>query len=196
MNIIKSTILINIILFSQVSHGIITNESVYPNSEADFAQLPVFCRARLTNDKNLKNIWGKKLGPNFIHVHHFCFGLHKMQKAQFIINKKERDHALQNAISEMVYVQEHASKSFILQTQVSYYIGQMYELMGNSSKAIGYYIQSIKLNPKPALAYAALSEIYRKQNNISEAKKVLKLGLKYSPNSKKLNKLISALEKK
>ncbi|MBL1264995.1 tetratricopeptide repeat protein [Methylomicrobium sp. RS1] len=119
-----------------------------------------------------------------------------MDKARMLMDKKERTNLLESAISEMGYVQQHASSQFVLQPQASYYIGQMYELMGNSLKAINYYQESIRLNPKPSPAYAALSEIYRKQNNISEAKKIIKIGLKHSPSSKKLNKLLHALEKK
>ena len=77
-----------IILFSFISANSLASN--WPKSEAEFALLPPYCKARMGPGKGL-NVpesevakWKQVLGPGFIHVHHFCAGLNTMNN----MNKK------------------------------------------------------------------------------------------------------------
>ena len=73
MNILKLLIIISLLLTSQWACG------AYPGTDADFAVLPPYCKARLSplGDKDPSNqLWNRRLGHDFLHIHHYCAGLH------------------------------------------------------------------------------------------------------------------------
>ncbi len=66
--------------------------------------------------------------------------------------------------------------------------------IGNTLKSAKEYTKNIRIYPKYTLNYAGLSKIYKKQDHITEAKKILELGLKHIPSSKLLKKRLKRLE--
>ncbi|TCP05597.1 hypothetical protein [Rubrivivax gelatinosus] len=71
----------------------------------DWATLPKYCDARLRGDEASKNLWSDRIGQeHFIHVHHFCFGLHYLNKAKFTFDKRKKNEAIEQAIKQFDYV--------------------------------------------------------------------------------------------
>src|SRR5690606_7056054 len=60
-----------------------------PQTDAEFALLPPYCRARII-EKNGPNYtyWSKKLGGGFIHVHHSCEAYDYMNKARMVFGQE------------------------------------------------------------------------------------------------------------
>ena len=173
-----------------------------PKTDEDFALLPPYCKARTVNgdtrivDPSLVKLWMARLGGGFQHVHHYCWGLFDLNNAHKIFdNKDRRNELLTSAIEEMQYVQKDAPPQFVLQPKISYDIGQIREELGDNSGAMQAYYQSIKLNPKLPMPYAALSDLFKKQKNTKEAIAILEQGLKYKPKSKALLKRLAQLSK-
>jgi len=170
-----------------------------PKTDEDYAVLPPYCKfaqlAPLHSDPSAK-MWSERLGVGFSHVHHYCWGLFELYNARKILdNKVNKDFILHDAIGNMQYVQREAPPTFILQPRISYDIGQIREELGDNAGAMQAYYQCIKLNPKIARPYAALSDLFRKQNNTKEALAILEQGLKYKPKSKALLKRLALLSK-
>ena len=86
----------------------------------------------------------------------------------------------------MDYVLKNVSPTFKMLPKIYYDQGQIYEMMDKTVKAMQAYQQSIKLNPKLPMPYAALSDLFKKQKNNKEAIMILEQGLKYKPTSKAL----------
>lgn len=197
MNILKLLILISLFLASQWACG------AYPGTDADFAVLPPYCKARLRKDASYE-VWNRRLGPDFLHVHHYCAGLHtrnigdKFYTSHIgdkLRSNNGREEHYTTAIGEMGYVLTHASPTFKLLPKIYYDQGQMYETLGKTVEAMQVYQQSIKLNPKLPMPYAALSDLFKKQKNNKEAIMILEQGLKYKPTSKALLKRMEKLTK-
>lgn len=159
-----------------------------PKTVEDFALLPPFCRAHVhAGYPNINQaeatLWAQRLGLGWPHVHHYCFGLFDTTK-----NKPGA------AIAEMDYVMKH-SPPFPLMPRISYDMGKLYEQIGDPNSAMQAYFKSIKLNPKLPMPYAALSDLFKKQNNNKDAIAILQQGLKFKPNSKALLKRLEKLNK-
>lgn len=173
----------------------------YPKSENDFAFLPPYCKARIFQkqvdgqDSAQYKVWMKRLGPDFLHVHHHCAGLFTQMLANRITDKHQRNIQLDQAIKEMDYILEHASPKFGLLPKVSFDQGNIYEQMNQPDKAMQAYQKSISFNPKNPQPYIALSNLYIKQKNKNEALATLEQGLKYKPDSKSLIKQLEKLTK-
>ena len=197
MKILTIATYISLFLFSQWSYGSLNR----PKTDEDFALLPPYCKARKLMeetryvDPSLQKLWMTRLGSDFQHVHHYCWGLFDLYNAHKIFDKARRDELLFSAIEEMHYVQQHAAPQFVLQPKISYDIGQIREELGDNSGAMQAYYQSIKLNPKLPMPYAALSDLFKKQKNTKEAIAILEQGLKYKPKSKALLKRLAQLSK-
>lgn len=198
MKILKITIYIGLFLFSQWSYCVSLG---HPKTDEDFALLPPYCKVQMhagyegNIDPTVVKIWEKRLGAGYYTSHHYCWGLHYVNLAHTAVDKAERNRALNAAINDMRYPLQYAPPEFILLPKISYDIGQILEELGDDVGAMQAYYQSIKLNPKLPRPYAAISDLYKKQNNTKEALAILEQGLKYKPKSKALLKRLAQLSK-
>lgn len=159
----------------------------YPKTDLDFALLPPYCKARSSGDtSSLYKQWERKLGPDFLHIHHYCAGLHTLNLAFKENDKTQKNYLINVAISEMDYIPDHASEKFIILPKLYYDQGKAYEMMTKDDKAIESYEKSIKSNPKIAMPYAALSDLYKRKNMLEKAKEILNMGLTNKNDSKLL----------
>ena len=168
--------------------------STYPETASDFMTLPPYCKARAGQDSaNAVALWQRRLGANWIHVHHFCAGLHSLEHMENIsfgsANAKEQKlFYFKSILGETSYMETHGQENislfpFIYCTKVKGLIEfKHYE------EAKKYLNKAINLNPKYSLSYFLLADVYQKTNNITLAKKTLEDGLKYSPKSKRLKR--------
>ena len=188
MNIQKLTLIFCLFFSSQLAFAI--------PSEAEFALLPPLCKARYASDKDPSNQeWLKRLGSNFIHLHHYCSGLLKVNLADKQSDKNEKMSGYTSALGEFNYVIRSVSPDFKLLPRIIYELGQTYEKMGNTPEAMRAYQRCISINPRLPIPYAALSDLFLKQNNKKEALLMLEQGLKFRPNSKSLLKRMDKLNK-
>lgn len=80
----------------------------------EIAMLPDYCRARLGNDEQARQVWLKKMGQNWYHLHHYCSGLTAMQRASTEGNIGKRTQLLEFAIKEFNYVLKNWAPDFYL----------------------------------------------------------------------------------
>ncbi len=167
----------------------------HPETDAEWAKLPPYCKARVKHIKGEYDSWKKRIGPDFIHLHHYCKGLHQLNKSLGEIDKGARNLLLQGAIRQFRYVQGHSSKNFHFRPEIANKAGNAYLRLGNVPEAVREFSKGIKLNPKYVLNYVGLSKVCRKQGEIKKAKEILEKGLKHNPSSKLLKKRLKRLEK-
>lgn len=198
ITILKTATCISVLLFSQWSYG---QWETRVNKNEDCLTLPDYCKAnghtgcQDPNQESLKVKWWGILGKDMMHIHHYCWGLYNVHRAHGITDKPNREEILKGAIGDMQYVLSNASPEFKLLPKICYDIGQIREELGDSAGAMKEYYQSIKLNPKLPIPYAAISDLLQKQNKPKEAIAILEQGLKYKPKSKTLLKRMALLTK-
>lgn len=103
--------------------------------------LPEYCKVRLTykQDTNSPYVikWMKILGKeNYIHMHHYCFGLTAAQRADSPeMSDVDRKGNLKRAISELEYVMTRATPNFVLWPDLYSNYGRIQLLLGNTHEA-------------------------------------------------------------
>lgn len=163
--------------------------SEYPKSKDDYRLLPPFCKARASGSKSVDyKKWQRILGKDFLHVHHYCAGLHTLNKARRTRDKKDRNYLLKVANKHILYMDGHANSRFKLFPQIYSTRGEIYELLGNNPKAVHAYSKSINANKKFTRPYGKLADIYYKLGQKDLAVQTIKRGLKFKPKSKSLNR--------
>lgn len=74
-------------------------------TEVELKSLPAACAARLKDEPATNNRWIEKIGRNnYLHVHHYCFGLNFINRAKFTFDKQNKRYYLEQAIGNFAYV--------------------------------------------------------------------------------------------
>jgi len=167
-----------------------------PTSDADINLLPPYCKAKYgkTSSADADN-WKRRFGRgNWVHMHHYCSGLNKMNKAIQSFDVAERNNILESAIKSFDYVQTRWPSTFVLQPEVCLKKGEAFMKLNQVGSALGQFTQATKLNPKYTPAYAELSDYYKDQGEKEKAIQILEQGLTHKPNSKMLKRRLEELK--
>jgi len=168
-------------------------------NNADYLHLPELCRYTQWREPNVNvsilNKWKRKLGPDWIHVHHFCRGLNLKFHSQNTMERKQFARLSKDAIGEFSYIRIHASQNFSLMPITNVKIGELLVGLKRFREAEESFHEAIRLNPKFTPSYSELSKLYIKQKQKDKAKKTLLEGLKISPNSKLLKLNLNRINK-
>lgn len=174
---------------------------LFPQTEADFARLPPYCKVRLQEHEvgaAQVNYWKSILGPNnYIHIHHYCSGLHETNIAILLpLSSPERRPHFDQVIKSYQYIINHCEPTFVLLPEVFKNMGEAYIEYGNPAKAMEAFQKAIELKPDYTPAYASMAQFYMDQSQNDQAENILRKGLEVVPGSKLLKRrLESALSK-
>jgi len=116
-------------------------------SDSEMALLPPYCAARFNEKSPAFSAWKETLGPDFIHIHHYCAGLNFVARAYRQISADGRKGTLGAAIREMDYVLEHAQQGFTLRPDILMNRAIALSMLGRDAEAVGDLQKAIELNP-------------------------------------------------
>jgi tetratricopeptide (TPR) repeat protein len=180
----------------------------YPNNVDAFdprevAMLPGYCaytqlfRDHVSggNDQAMKREWESVFGPTFIHMHHYCFGLMKTNRAVLLSRDPTvRLFYLNDAISEYDYVITRAPSDFVLLPEIFTKKAQDLVLLGKGPLAVLEFRRAIETKADYWSAYAYLSDYYIEIRDTKKAIEVLKEGLSHAPNAKALQRRLDDVD--
>jgi len=152
--------------------------------------LPQYCKDRAAGHDEK---WRGTFGETYIHMHHYCSGIFAEQKAKSSLNQRERGNWLGRVISQMRYVSSACDARCVLYPELHTRWGWALGEQGQIAEAIKHYQLAFQAKQSYTPAYARLSELYLKNNQPDEARKVLESGLKASPKSRLLKKRLGEL---
>lgn len=180
----------------------------YPGIEdydpREVAMLPPYCahtqlfRNRVSGGNNPAEIrkWTAVMGPSFNDLHHYCWGLMKANRGQYLARDKQtRDFYLGSAIQEFDYVLQRAPAEFALRPEILTKKGENLLKLGNSPAAVAALEEAAELKPDYWPSYAALSDLFKNAGELGRAREWLDRGLKAAPDSRALRTRLEHLEK-
>lgn len=139
--------------------------------------------------------WYSTLGDPFHSLHHYCWGLMKLNRALFLARDGQtRTFYLGSAIQEFDYVLDRTPESFILAPEILTKKGQALIRMGRGPIAVPILEKAIALKPDYWPPYVQLSEHYRASGQIGQAKEVLQKAIEQSPGTESLKQRLAELE--
>ena len=176
--------------------------SVLATDPREVALLPRYCiyaqsfRGTVPGGSNQAEIrrWTSVMGPTFEHMHHYCWGLMKNNRANVLARtQQDRLFYLGDAIGEFDYVIQRAPPDFVLLPEILTKKGENLLRLGKTREAVRELIRAIELKPDYWPPYEALSEHYRAAGDIAKAREMLEQGLSFSPDSKTLKRRLAEL---
>ncbi len=104
----------------------------------EFKALPEFCRGKfLGQESPLHQKWGRRIGGDFVHFHHYCRGITFLRRGRVEFDKKKRMSNLKEAMKQMDYMIKQCSKNLNPIFWADFYKkkAEIYVLMGNYPQA-------------------------------------------------------------
>ena len=168
----------------------------------EVARLPNYCRYTQAfrssvpggNDQAQINYWYSVMGETFHAMHHYCWGLMKLNRALYLSRTAQtRNFYLNDAIQEFNYVLERSPERFILLPEMLSKKAQALIRLGRGPVAVPLLEQAIELKPDYWPPSVQLSDYYKSVGNIEMARKVLENAISASPNVESLKKHLAEL---
>lgn len=161
-------------------------------SQAELRALPPYCAARFHADADTLRTWKASMGPDFIHIHHYCAGLNFMNRARRSFSPGRQD-TLVAAVREFDYMLDHVAADFYLRPEILMNRGITLALLKRNGEAVGNLLKAIELDPGQARAYMTLADLYLKQKNRDKALDTVTEGLRHNPGTKSLQRRYTEL---
>lgn len=162
----------------------------YGPTDAEFATLPQFCKARMKEglSKAEKIALSGNIGENnFLHIHHYCIAANFMKnRLRLVKTPQERENMLREIVGNYKYVLDHGEKTFWMRPQIHVEMASALLMLKQKAEAMSQYSQAIAFNPAYQPAYMPLITAYRELGNTSTALEVATAGLRQFPDSKPL----------
>lgn len=179
----------------------------YPTSFLEFdpretAMLPPYCRYTFYfrdklqggQDQVEKQRWISVLGPTFLHLHHYCFGIMKSNRANLLARDfTVRRFYLSDAVTEFDYVIDRSPDDFVLLPEILNKKGENLIRLNRVPVAQLVLQRSIDLKPDYWPPYAQLSDYFKSQGDTAAARQWLERALVASPDAPALLRRMNEL---
>lgn len=137
----------------------------------------------------------KKMGPGFMHMHHYCWGLMRTNRALLLARTpQDRDSNLRYSINEFDYVVRNAPPNFVMLPEVLTKRGENLILLNRVNAGLVDLHHAIKLKADHWPAYAAISDYYKASGERDKAREWLEKGLAAAPNARALTERLAKLD--
>jgi len=184
INLLKENIMYKLIFFLSILFINQPAFSEYAISASEIMQMPPFCRGlSAANFQSNAIQFKKEMKVPGQHTQHFCHGMKALIRKNY-----------STAITEFDYVQSHSTKQHALIPATSLYKAEAFGKLGKVDEALAEYNKAIHLKKKYTQAYTKLSYYYLTLKKKNRALETIKLGIKYSPNSKSLKRRLKKLQ--
>lgn len=182
------------------------SKDVYAADFREMARVPKYCQYTLVfrdahpnvpNKMEMFNAWKAQVGESFVHMHHYCAGLIKMDRGMFRArDRQSRTFWLQDAIVEYDYVIDRVPEDYVLLPEIVTKKGEALVQLERPAVAIFNFERAIELKKDYWPAYAQLSDVYLKQGDIKKARELLESGLAASPDAPGLVRRLADLDRR
>ena len=169
-------------------------------TRAEMRQLPPYCphtqviskeygRKQSAGDYDAKTKpFVDMYGPDFWHLHHYCFGLVNVIRSYRSADPKSREFNLSKSLFQFDYVLKRITANSMLRPELHVKRAQSLVLMKRGGEAVGDFKKAISLKADYAPAYAYLSDYYKRSGEKNLALKTLEDGLTKIPSDRSLLK--------
>lgn len=176
--------------------GIVLAQSVaaeWAPSKTELSALPPYCAARFDEKSDAFKTWKASMGPDFVHIHHYCAGLNFVNRSYSMASTKSRMEMLNAAVRNFDYILTHTQPSFYLRPDALMNRGIALSMMQNQGEAIGSLHKAIEMNPRLPRAYMTLADLYDKIKDRGKALETISDGLRHNPDTKSLQRRYTEL---
>jgi tetratricopeptide (TPR) repeat protein len=173
-----------------------------PYDRRELALLPKYCYhtqifrqfAPGGADQQEINRWYAALGDTYHHLHHYCWGMMKTNRAVLLArDPKVKNFFLNDALGEFDYVIERAPSNFVLLPEILTKKAENLLLLDRGPLAVNALERAIEVKPDYWPPYAKLADHYKESGDVERARKTLQSGLAANPSASALSRRLESL---
>lgn len=139
--------------------------------------------------------WESVIGPDHNHLHHYCWGLMKVNRARLLAQSEEtRKFYFSDAVREFDYSIDRSSRGFVLLPEMLARKGEALLRIGQVPSALEALERAIELKPDYWPPYAFASDYFREAGNAARAREWLDRGVAAIPESQELKSRLASLD--
>ncbi|MCW5662469.1 MAG: hypothetical protein KIT35_01430 [Piscinibacter sp.] len=177
--------------------------SVTAYDRREVAMLPKYCAHTQLfrdhvpggNDGEQIRAYTALFGPVFNDLHHYCYGLMKVNRAILLSrDPTTRRFYLNDAVGEYDYVIQRAKPDFLLLPEILTKKGEALVHLGRGAIAVFEFERAIELKSDYWPPYARLADYHKDNGDLQKAREVLEAGLQAVPDTKALQRRLSELD--
>lgn len=166
----------------------------YSATAAELSRLPPFCQAKLSSNPADHKLYSGKIGPDWQHIHHYCFGLNFINRYKRSFgNKIDQQFYFQSAVGEFEYMFTHSSSTFWMRPEMHVQKGKLLAAAKRNVEAVNEFEQALQRNPNYVEAYVALSDLYQNTSQQSKSIAAVEYALQLEPNNKSVQRRYNQL---
>jgi hypothetical protein len=182
---------------SSIVYGL-TPENI---TDGELALVPNYCYDTQTiryyktyNVSPRAKYWVGLMGEDFWTLHHYCWGLINLRRAQAAgVTAKQRNYLLGTVVDDYGFVIKNTSAHFVLLPEIYTRLGEVQLVRGNVAEAFDAFTKARELKPDYWPPYVRWAEVLIRAKRTAEAKGVIAEGLRHSPDSAPLLEKYRAL---
>lgn len=169
----------------------------------EVALMPAFCQDVQTvngweqgvRESPRAPMWVSKMGRSFWDMHHYCWARVAVHRSTAVgLHQNRRDHLIQTAIDDMLYVVRRAPPDMVLLPEIYYLMGDYYRMLRRYGEAAESFRKARELKPDYWPAYAGQADLLLLSGRQSEARAVLEEGLALMPQEVALTSRLDKLK--
>ncbi len=169
----------------------------------ELALMPVYCLDVQTvngweqgvRESPRAPMWVSKLGRSFWDMHHYCWARVAVHRSMAIgLNQNQRDHLVESAIDDMLYVVRRAPPTMALLPEIYYLMGDYYRMLRRFGEAAESFKKSRELKADYWPAYAGLADLMLLSGRRGDARTILEEGLAAIPDEVALKSRLDRLK--
>ena len=169
----------------------------------EVALVPRYCRytqlfrERVPGGGNQEEIdrWYSEMGPSYHHMHHYCWGLMKTNRALLFARTRQfREFYLEDSIREFDYVIRNVTPNFVMLPEIFTKKGENLIRLGRGPLGVLDLQRAIELKPDYWPPYAAISDYYKENHEPTKAREWLEKGLSAAPDVKALKQRMAEID--
>jgi tetratricopeptide (TPR) repeat protein len=192
-----------LVIATPLALSVATDARAWTIDQKTAAMLPDYCKYTLiyrkseygSRDPAQIRRWEQLMGrDNFMHMHHYCRGLQHVKHALYLERTKHgRDQQLGFSIREFDYVIRNVKPGFAMLPEIRTKRAESLLRLGREPEAVVELGRAIELKPDYWPPYAALSDHYRGQRDVEQARLWLEKGLAARPDALPLKRRLAEL---
>lgn len=164
-------------------------------NEGEMALIPAYCPDTMgfnygdaySNTSPKAKHWVGLMGHSFWHMHHYCWALLNLRRADAAGRTAQERRALrESAVGDIGYVVKNSPSNFVLMPEILTKLGGVQLLLSDIGGAYDSFLRARSLKPDYWPAYSDWAEVLIKSGQKPLAKVIVQTGLEHAPDSKVL----------
>lgn len=157
----------------------------------DLPFLPKYCMGtqlirNVSKDTTPMAVYMRLYGPEFHHLHHYCWALLEYQKASSAPDhptdgEYPRSGWLNRSLEDLKYIIDRSGDNFIFLPDILTTNALVLNALGRKEQAIDSLKRAIRIRPDYLPAYVRLGDLYKAAGDRANAIRILETGLKAVP---------------